>query len=394
MFFKKISLLLLLAGRDGAAAARHHKKKHSYEAHESVLEEDMEFMLRMRKLQMSMSLPIASIPSPSPPTTPAPTFPCNLTPQERATEFRKMALKITPASTLNNSNSPQSKALKWLSSDDQISPPVCPNDVEVQQRYIMAAFYFATGGGTWKECNAPTGSSQAAIDAANQKCTIEATKYPIKPDRELGTDAWLTPKPICNWAGLVCHNDDNRRGTLDQIDIENNDLSGTLIDEIGFLQNLRFLILEQGKTGGKIPDTIGNLPLLIVDFDYNAFVGPIPQSLYNVKSLQQLDLNDNQLTGELSPNIANWSRMTFLQLNGNKFSGNIPNQVGSLTKLSNAFFQDNKFDGSMPQTLCDNRDTVGGALKTLEADCATSANPPVMCNCCTGCYPQAASPNK
>lgn len=346
MFIKKAAILLLLVGRDGAAAARHRKRHNNNneaqestldnnEAQESILDEDMIFL--MRKLQQSMSIPAANLPIPSPtppPATPAPTFPCNLTPQERATEFRKMALKITPAATLNNSNSPQSKALRWLSVEDEMSPTLCPGDGEVQQRYIMAAFYFATGGGTWTECNAPTGSSQSAIDAANQKCTIVATKYPVKPDRTPGTDAWLTSVPVCRWGGLTCHSDDRRGGTLDQIDIEKNNLSGSLIDEIGDLPNLRFLILEQGNIGGNIPESIGNLPLLIVDFDYNKFTGPIPQSLYNVRSLQQLDLNDNQMTGTISSNVANWNRMTFLQLNNNSFNGNIPPQVGSLNRLS------------------------------------------------------------
>jgi Leucine-rich repeat (LRR) protein len=249
-----------------------------------------------------------------------------------------MALRIagTPAATLDDKTSPQAKALDWISNDDQMSPPLCPSDeTEALQRYILASFYFATGGGNWKECNAPEDLSPAAIAAANKKCTIEATKYPIKPDRKYGTDAWLTPKPICDWAGLVCYNDDtDRRGTLDQIDFEDNNLSGSLIDEIGSLQNLRFLILEQGNIEGEIPESIGNLQLVIVDLDFNKLSGKIPQSLYNVKSLQQLDLNDNELTGEMSSDVENWKRMTFLQLNKNKFTGTIPTELGQLKILS------------------------------------------------------------
>jgi hypothetical protein len=325
------------------------------------------------------------IPSPTPPATPAPTFPCNLTPQERAAKLREMALKITPAVTLDNVNSPQSKALRWLSFDDAMY--LCPNDAEVNQRYIMSAFYFATGGGNWKECNAPTGSSQSEIDAANRKCTIVATKYPVKPVRSLGTDAWLTPTSVCSWGGLACHGDEKRKGTLDQIDIENNGLSGSLIDEIGSLENLRFFILEQGKIGGNIPETIGNLPLMIVDLDYNELDGPIPQSLYNVKTLQQLDLNDNQMTGTLSANVANWEKMTFLQLDNNSFGGNIPPQLGSLDRLSNAFFNGNNFVGSMPQRVC--------ALETLQAltaDCAGD-KPKIDCDCCTACFPLPTTRN-
>lgn len=161
-----------------------------------------------------------------------------------------------------------------------------------------------------------------------------------------------------------------------------------MIDEIGSLENLRFFILEQGKIGGNIPETIGNLPLMIVDLDYNELDGPIPQSLYNVKTLQQLDLNDNQMTGQLSANVANWEKMTFLQLDNNLFSGNIPPQLGSLDRLSNAFFNGNNFVGSMPQRVC-----ALGTLQALTADCA-GETPKIDCDCCTLCFPLPPTPSE
>eukprot|EP00985_Skeletonema_marinoi_P015703 scaffold8179_cov126-Skeletonema_marinoi.AAC.4 len=318
----------------GATAIRHRYRNHLSFLDVDVDEKEMEGLLRMKKHRMSMML-TTTVSTTSSQTTPAAASACNLTPQVRAAKFRQMAIQIagTPAATLNNENSPQAQALDWISNKDQMNPPLCPSDEpEALQRYIMAAFYFATGGGSWKECIAPTDTSPAAIAAANQNCSIEATKYPIG-DRKYGTDAWLTPKPICDWAGLVCHIDDERKGTLDQIDFEGNNLSGSLIDEIGLLKNLRFLILEQGTIEGEIPESIGNLPLLIVDLDFNRLIGPIPPSLYNIKSLLQLDLNDNQMTGLLSSDVKHWQKMTYLQLNNNAFTGIIPSELGQLQKL-------------------------------------------------------------
>ncbi len=329
MLLTKSALILLSMIGNGASAIRHrHRKRLSFL--DALDEEEMEVLLRMKKLRMSMMTTATALA----PVTPDPTFACDLTPQQRATEFRQMVIAAgTPAATLNNKNSPQAQALEWISTKDQMSPPLCPGDEpEALQRYIMAAFYFATGGDNWKECSAPTDSSPAAIAEANENCNIEATKYPMG-DRKYGTDAWLTPKPICDWAGLVCHEDDEMKGTLDQIDFEDNNLSGTLIDEIGLLKNLRFLILEQGSIEGEIPDSIGNLPLLIVDLDYNRLTGQIPPSLYDVKSLLQLDLNDNQMTGQLRSDVANWQAMTYLQLNSNKFTGTIPSELGQMKQL-------------------------------------------------------------
>lgn len=333
MLIKNVALLLLLAG-NGATALRH-GKKYNKDQDSVLVPEDMEVLLRLRELQMSMP----ALPTPSPttpaPTTPAPTFVCNLTPQERATEFRKMALQTTTAATLNNKNSPQAKALDWIANKDQMNPTLCPSDEsEARQRYIMATFYFATGGGSWTECNAPVNLSSAAIAVANQKCSKRATTFGIG-NRKIGTDAWLTPLSVCDWGGLACYGDDTaRKGTLDQIDFEDNNLSGSLIDEIGSLENLRFLILEQGKIEGEIPESIGNLKLLVVDLDFNELSGKIPQSLYSVNTLQQLDLNDNKLTGQLPSDVDNWKRMTFLQVSNNNFIGNIPTELGELKQLS------------------------------------------------------------
>ena len=216
-----------------------------------------------------------------------------------------------------------------------MNPTLCPSDEsEARQRYIMATFYFATGGGSWTECNAPVNLSSAAIAVANQKCSKRATTFGIG-NRKIGTDAWLTPLSVCDWGGLACYGDDTaRKGTLDQIDFEDNNLSGSLIDEIGSLENLRFLILEQGKIEGEIPESIGNLKLLVVDLDFNELSGKIPQSLYSVNTLQQLDLNDNKLTGQLPSDVDNWKRMTFLQVSNNNFIGNIPTELGELKQLS------------------------------------------------------------
>ncbi|KAL7493875.1 hypothetical protein ACHAWT_007573 [Skeletonema menzelii] len=382
------SFILLLMTGNGTSAIRHRHRNRLSFLDAEVDEKEMEVLLRMKKLRMSMMTTTASTLTPS---TPVPTFAaCDTTPQERAAKFRQMAIEAgTPAVTLNDENSPQAQALEWISTKDQLSPPLCPSDEpEALQRFIMAAFYFATGGDNWKECIAPTDSSPAAIADATKNCSIGATKYPMG-DRKYGTDAWLTPTPICHWAGLVCHNDDERKGTLDQIDFEDNNLSGTLIDEIGLLKNLRFLILEQGSIEGVIPDSIGNLRLLIVDLDFNRLIGQIPPSLYNVKSLLQLDLNNNEMTGQLSPDVGNWQAMTYLQLNSNKFTGTIPPELGQMKKLHSAFFHDNGFIGNMPQPVCNNRasEAEDGKLSTLEVDCA-GQSPRVACGaeCCTACF--------
>lgn len=136
-------------------------------------------------------------------------------------------------------------------------------------------------------------------------------------------------------SGLACWGtDDNRNGCMDQIDFENDGLSGSLVPEMVNLNQLRFFILEQGTIGGPIPSEYGQFEkLLIFDLDFNDLSGAIPDELFNMNVLQQLDLNDNELDGTISTNIGSLKTLTFLQLDHNKLTGTIPTEVGELTAL-------------------------------------------------------------
>jgi hypothetical protein len=135
----------------------------------------------------------------------------------------ELALSVTPEETLNDPFSSQSLALEWIINDDTINPPVCPNtdDCKALERYVMAAFYFATGGGKWDQCNAPTEYTPEAIAAANDACNRVVTPFPVNNPR-IGadsTDAWLSPSDTCEWGGLACWGtDDARGGCMDQLD--------------------------------------------------------------------------------------------------------------------------------------------------------------------------------
>lgn len=79
---------------------------------------------------------------------------------------------------------------------------MCPQDVNLNQRYTMAVFYYSTLGDRWTQCSAPSDlDDKAAIDAANSECSIEA------PGGD--SDAWLTPSSECDWGGLACDDGDS-----------------------------------------------------------------------------------------------------------------------------------------------------------------------------------------
>ena len=271
--------------------------------------------------------------------TPQASLLCGLTDKDFADAFTALALTVTPQSILDDPTSPQSLALQWIIEDDIPETPVCPNngDCKALERYVMASFYFASGGGTWDQCNAPENFTPASIQRANNDCDRVVTPFPVNNPR-IGadsTDAWLTPSDACEWGGLACWGtDDSRAGCMDQLDFENDGLAGTLIPEMSSLDDLRFFILEQGNTTGTIPTEYGLFNrLLIFDMDFNELTGEIPEELFDMSSLQQLDLNDNKLVGPLSPSIGQLSTLTFIQLDHNFLSGELPTELGELKAL-------------------------------------------------------------
>lgn len=80
--------------------------------------------------------------------------------------------KLTDNSTLANSTTPQGQAYSWMLDKDpaEINPCVYPS---VQQRYILASLYFATGGQNWDD---------------NLR--------------------WLSSSNECDWFGIICDSGD------------------------------------------------------------------------------------------------------------------------------------------------------------------------------------------
>ncbi|GMY33353.1 probable LRR receptor-like serine/threonine-protein kinase At1g56140 isoform X1 [Fagus crenata] len=80
-------------------------------------------------------------------------------------------------------------------------------------------------------------------------------------------------------------------------------------------------------------------------------VGVIPQELWNLTFLFNLDLGQNYLTGNLSASIGNLYRMQYLSLGINALSGTLPKELGNLTNLLSLSFSTNNFTGSLPSEL-------------------------------------------
>ncbi|GKV40172.1 hypothetical protein SLEP1_g47840 [Rubroshorea leprosula] len=82
-----------------------------------------------------------------------------------------------------------------------------------------------------------------------------------------------------------------------------------------------------------------------------SIVGVIPDALWNLTYLTNLDLRRNRLTGPLSTSIGNLIQMQWLSFGTNALSGKVPQELGLLTDLRSLSITSNNFSGPLPSEL-------------------------------------------
>ncbi|MDQ0360926.1 toxin Cry1Ac domain D-VI-related protein [Breznakia pachnodae] len=136
--------------------------------------------------------------------------------------------------------------------------------------------------------------------------------------------------------------------SLQVLQLYNNELSGSIPTSLGSLSNLTHLHLHRNQLTGPIPNSIGYLANLVdLQLYNNQLTGSIPSSIGNLNNLTQIFLYNNQLTGVIPDSIGNLSNLKILQLQGNNLSGEIPASLGNLSNLINlALYENNQLTGN------------------------------------------------
>ncbi|KAA8523441.1 hypothetical protein F0562_009864 [Nyssa sinensis] len=80
-------------------------------------------------------------------------------------------------------------------------------------------------------------------------------------------------------------------------------------------------------------------------------IGVIPDELWTLTFLTNLNLGQNYLTGRLSASIGNLTRLQYLNLGINALSGELPKELGKLSDLRSLSFGSNNFSGPLPSEL-------------------------------------------
>lgn len=144
-------------------------------------------------------------------------------------------------------------------------------------------------------------------------------------------------------------------GNLQQLELlylYNNQLSGFFPSEIGSLQNLTQIRCYGNQFNGSIPSELGNLQnIIFIMLHNNQFSGTIPSELGNLQNLRELWLLSNQLSGTIPTQLGNLQSLTKLYLSNNQLSGVIPSELGNLQDLSQLWLFSNQLSGAIPVEL-------------------------------------------
>ena len=145
---------------------------------------------------------------------------------------------------------------------------------------------------------------------------------------------------------------DTSNGRVRSLDLNNNQLTGTIPTELALLTGLEWLGLPRNQLTGPIPAELGRLTNLeVLGLDGNQLTGTIPPQLSNLTSLRWLALHNNRLTGSIPAELGGLGNLEVLGLDGNQLTGTIPPQLSNLTNLRWLALTSNRLSGAIPAEL-------------------------------------------
>jgi Leucine-rich repeat (LRR) protein len=199
-------------------------------------------------------------------------------------------------------------------------------------------------------------STQTTSNAENREADLQALTALYQQTGGTNwenADGWLSERSPCEWYGITC-----RGEKIIGLEMDSNQLGGTIPAEIGQLADLETLDLGNNQLDGNIPPELGDLSRLkhLILSGNRELSGPIPAELGNLSNLEVLELahwesGGSLLSGEIPPELGNLKKLRSLSISVSLLNGHLPVELLSLTNLEDLHLDSNRLSGSIPPEI-------------------------------------------
>jgi Leucine-rich repeat (LRR) protein len=229
---------------------------------------------------------------------------------------------------------------------DPTLPPVSTSSLS--EEAILDLFFEGTRGSSWKRKDRWRQRGISICDWYGVRCDIDGNNVVehivLSANNLVGTvpnEIFLLPylKSLVLDSNnvLLSFKSINSARRLELVDV-----SATAIEDltgIGGASTLRELHLKAIGLEGSIPDEIFELLALEqIDFDFNSFKGPLDHRIGKLSNLKQLSGEKNMLSGVLPDELRFLTNLESLRLSKNSLSGNLP--ADALSEMTSLIYVD------------------------------------------------------
>ncbi|KAI3750575.1 hypothetical protein L2E82_21240 [Cichorium intybus] len=154
-----------------------------------------------------------------------------------------------------------------------------------------------------------------------------------------------------NWTGVICVHKSNvdRYWHVQEIQLLNMNLSGSLSPQLGQFSHLRILDFMWNDLTGSIPKEIGNISsLVLLLLNGNRLTGNLPDELGFLRNLNRFQIDQNQISGTIPKSFSNLNSIKHIHFNNNSLSGQIPVELSNLSTLMHLLLDNNNLSGYLP----------------------------------------------
>ncbi|GER52406.1 leucine-rich repeat receptor-like protein kinase [Striga asiatica] len=130
------------------------------------------------------------------------------------------------------------------------------------------------------------------------------------------------------------------------------DIQGSLPDDLWSLTYLDDLDLRQNYFTGPISSSIGNLTRMqYLSFGLNALSGELPREFGLMTDLRSISITANNFSGPIPSEFGNLTRLEQMYIHGSGISGPIPLSFANLINMQTMWASDNELTGQIPDFI-------------------------------------------